>query len=670
MPKPSTAPRAFHLQRYFSVASGILMLVVALPLAWVYRDSEVREHTALAGVRNEMLAVTYANALWSEFGAFLLDPTLDAEQRRKHPRTLALDARIKELARGANVFKIEVYNPQGRSVYSSDLDEIGEDKRNNSGFQDAMRGRQVNELTPRGGLSETEGRIAQRDLVSSYIPVRAPGSKEVSAVFELYSDVTDTMNRISAVTWNLLASLIGVFLVLYLCLLSIVARADRVLKGQYHALKENEARLQAKTTELEREIEERREIERALRQSEEHAAAANRAKSDFLSSMSHELRTPMNAILGFTQLLRTEPGAALTATQERFVTQILKSGGHLLELIDQVLDLARIQAGKLALSLEAVRLASLLEEVLPMVEHLAKERNIGAPRVDVDDLHVQADHVRLKQLLLNLLSNAVKYNRQGGSITIRAGVAGHAVRLAVSDTGMGIPEARLPELFQPFSRLDAAGGIEGTGIGLAFCKYLVEAMGGSIGVESTVGVGSTFWITLPLVPAPTGQAAPFALAASAPTAPGTAPASAPAARTPPQRTVLYIEDNPANVNLMEALVQRLEGVRLVTAHNAEFGLAVAVRDQPALIIMDINLPGMNGYAALTRLQADPATSAIPVIALTANAMPHAVERGLAAGFRGYYTKPIQIDVLSQAIATALDETAEQGGSAGTATLPG
>lgn len=657
----NVAATAFRLQRYFSFASGILMLAVVLPLAYAYYYSEVNEHTVLAGVRNEILARTYANTLWPLYGEFLLRSDLDVDARKAHETTRALDLFIREMSRNASVTKIKVYNLNGIAVYSSVLREIGEDKSQNSGFIAAMQGRLVNELAHRGTMSATEGEIQNVDVVSTYIPIKLGDRGNVVAVFELYSNVTANVQRIEIITYQLLFGLIVVFLVLYLSLLKIVAHADKIIQRQYLALKENESRLQAKTQQLEQEIQERLQVEQALRHSEKLAAAGSQAKTDFLSGMSHELRTPMNAILGFAQLLETEPDTPLKENQQRFVKQIMKAGAHLLGLIDQALDLSRIEAGKLALSLEPVRLKSLLDDSLPMIQHLATQRQLASISVSVADAEVIADYGRLKQILLNLLSNAVKYNRVGGSISVAATTNGPMVRIAVTDTGQGIPQGRLQELFRPFNRLGVeSANVEGTGIGLALSKRLVEAMGGTIGVETEEGVGSTFWIALPVGSHGLSEANDHAEAPAASATRQTI-AEAPDARlTAPGRTILYVEDNPANVTLMEELIRRFKNLRLVTAHTAEIGLALAHQDLPNLIIMDINLPGIDGFEALRQLQADPLTARIPVMALTANAMPSAIERGLAAGFCSYHTKPIQIDALSRSISVALEE-ADHGG---------
>lgn len=637
--------KPFQLRRYFSLASGLIILALVLLLAFSYRYSEVLEHTGQAGQRNEVLARTYANVLWPEFGPHLLQDDLATETRRDAPETQRLHERIAQMSRGVPVIKVKVYKPDGTAVYSSVLREIGENKSDNSGFRRALDGELVNELTHRGRMSVSEGEIENVDVVSTYIPIRGPDNREPIAVFELYSNVTDTVNKIEGVTLRLFLALWAVFLVLYLALLAIVGHADRILQRQYTSLKDNENRMRAKASELQREILERQEIERALRRSEKLADTANRAKSEFLSAMSHELRTPMNAILGFAQLLDTEPGSPLSANQKKFVGQITKAGEHLLGLINQVLDLARIESGKMSLSIEPVLLNALLDECLPLVQKLESEQGIQPVLVDLQDLRVEADYFRLKQVMLNLLTNALKYNRPGGAVAVDARLLENGrVRIEVTDTGAGIPEDRLAELFQPFNRLGKeTPEVEGTGIGLALSKRLVESMNGTIGVRSTVGMGSTFWVELP---------ASGDLPANLPAKDAEVVTHAP--HSSKNRSVLYIEDNPANRMLMEEMFRRLPGVTLETANDGEQGIARAKANGYDLFILDINLPGIDGYEVLRRLRRDGIEPTAPVIAVSANAMPHDIERGKAAGFAEYHTKPLQFDSFLQAVSKLLE----------------
>jgi signal transduction histidine kinase/ActR/RegA family two-component response regulator len=374
-----------------------------------------------------------------------------------------------------------------------------------------------------------------------------------------------------------------------------------------------------------------RERTRELVAARDAAETANRAKSEFLSSMSHELRTPMNAILGFAQLLELD--ASLCGRPRAFVDEILRAGHHLLQLINEVLDLAQVESGRLTLSPEPLRLHELLQEVQALVQPLARQREVTLAPLAMVGLVVNADRLRLKQVLLNLLSNAVKYNRAGGQARIEAqALDGGAVRITVVDTGIGITEQERPQLFQPFSRLGNDSRVmEGTGIGLSISERLVRLMGGRIGVESTPGVGSAFWIEVP-----------SALLAEAPQARATKPAAAATPAPGSVARVLYVEDNPANLRLVEQIVERHAGVVLLSAPSGGLGLELARAHRPDLLLLDIHLPDIDGFKVLAELRADAATRHLPVVAVTAQAMPDEVRRVKAAGFDDYLAKPLDL----------------------------
>ncbi len=376
---------------------------------------------------------------------------------------------------------------------------------------------------------------------------------------------------------------------------------------------------------------EEQQLQQRLIEAKEAAERANQAKSDFLSSMSHELRTPMNAILGFGQLMEYDD--TLPDEHKDSVHEILKGGHHLLELINEVLDLAKIESGRIDLSLEPVELAGLAEDCRQMIQPMAAARQI-ALRLDVPaETAVRADRTRLKQVLLNLLSNAVKYNREGGDIHLGVQpAAGERMRIAVADTGAGIAPERMAELFQPFNRLDAEHSkIEGTGIGLTITRRLIELMGGEVGVDSQVGVGSTFWLELPSETTTT-------IGVAAEAANGASKAEANASR----HRVLYIDDNPVNLQLVAQILGLRRHIHLMTAHTPELGIELALAHRPELILLDINMPGMDGYEVLNIFRADTRLKFIPVVAVTANAMPRDIERGRAAGFAEYLTKPLDV----------------------------
>jgi PAS domain S-box-containing protein len=402
-----------------------------------------------------------------------------------------------------------------------------------------------------------------------------------------------------------------------------------------------------------RDITERRILDQALQETNVAlqgaklaAEKANLAKSDFLSNMSHELRSPLNAILGFAQLMESGTPPP-TLAQRQSIDQILQAGWYLLELINEILDLALIESGKLSLSPEPTSLADVLSDCRGMIAPLALKSGIGLtfPRF-ADAPFVKADRTRVKQVLINLLSNAIKYNRAGGSVEVICTMsASRRTRIAVHDTGNGLSPEKLAQLFQPFNRLgQESGSEEGTGIGLVVSKRLTELMGGEIGAESTVGKGSIFWIELHATQAPQ-------LAAVA-TEHGE-DARAHASSDAPY-TLLCVEDNPANLMLVEKLMERRPDIQLLVARDGIRGIEKARAARPDVILMDINLPGISGLIALGILAEDPETASIPVIALSANAMPVDIERGLAAGFFRYLTKPIKVTEFMDTLDSALE----------------
>jgi PAS domain S-box-containing protein len=417
---------------------------------------------------------------------------------------------------------------------------------------------------------------------------------------------------------------------------------DRTLQGVFAAARDITERKRLDQVLQEKNVE--------LESARSVAEKANLAKSEFLSSMSHELRSPLNAILGFAQLMDSDTPPA-TRAQKESIAQILQGGWHLLTLINEILDLAKVESGHLSMSREPVSLAEVTRECQAMIEPQAQQRGIHMtfPQFDIP-YFVQADRTRVKQVLINLLSNAIKYNQPGGAVVVDCTTSTpERTRIGVKDTGAGLHPEQLAQLFQPFNRLgQEAGGEEGTGIGLVMAKRLVELMGGVIGVESTVGVGSVFWFELISVARPHLSIEGGGAAALA------QPRVPCAARL---HTLLYVEDNAANLKLVEQIIARRPNIRLLTAVNGNGGIEVARASLPDVILMDINLPGISGIQALKILRADPATAHIPVLAISANAMPRDMKKGLDAGFFRYLTKPIVVDEFMDALGTALEFSA-------------
>jgi len=407
-----------------------------------------------------------------------------------------------------------------------------------------------------------------------------------------------------------------------------------------------------------RDVTERKRFEHALQVSNVElesakfiAEKANLAKSDFLSSMSHELRSPLNAILGFAQLMESSTPPP-TESQGARISQILKAGWHLLKLINEVLDLAVIESGQVSLSKESVSLSEIMVECQTMMGPEAQKRGIVMTFPTFENpVFVKADMTRLKQIVINLLSNAIKYNREEGTVVVEcAVVAPERIRISVRDTGLGLAPDMMAQLFQPFNRLGQEGNVAGTGIGLVVTKRLAELMDGTIGVESKRGEGSLFWCDLTATSAPQLKDKGEEIEVS------TRPKLPPGA---PLRTLLYVEDNPANMELVEQLIALCPDMRLLTAINGTLGIKLARSALPKVILMDINLNGISGIDALKILRADPTTAHIPVIALSANAMPRDVAKGMKAGFFRYLTKPIKVKDFMDTLNAAL-ELAENG----------
>lgn len=440
-----------------------------------------------------------------------------------------------------------------------------------------------------------------------------------------------------------------------------VARLGREFNAMLHTLSEREAELRQHRLQLESTVHNRT---RELAAAKEAAEAASRAKSEFLASVSHELRTPLNAILGTAQVCRHRHD--LPPEVLPMVGQVEDAGRHLLALVTDLIDLARIEAKRLDLTLAPVDPGALVTDTLVMMESMARDRDVSlSSRISGGHCTLVADRVRLRQVLVNLLSNGIKYNRPGGRVEVSCEVRSDHVRLTVEDTGRGIPPELVPRVFDAFERLgQEMGSIEGTGIGLAITHRLVTAMGGTVSVESVVGAGSRFHVDLPMAgperPAESGSTAPPGATAKASSVGPRPAAGRPLAAGGNPPLVLHVEDNVVNRLVMAQLLDLRGDVRLLEAESAELALTMALAEPPDLVLMDINLPGMDGYTALRALRADPRTAGIPVIAVSANAMVGDREAALDAGFMGYVLKPVDVGELNVQIDAALRRGTDAG----------
>jgi len=625
----------FRLQRYFSIASAVAIILVTVALAFLYRQNAVENLARIIESQNVKLAQSFANVIWPEYEKYVKASShASGDELRARPETLEIHQALKTLTTGLPVLKVKMYSLGGNTIYSSDFTQIGDRKNNNAGFEATIRrGGPSTKSSFRESFLSFRGEVRERHLIESYLPIRGANG-EVEGVFELYADVTPLIAEIGDKTMTVVLYLLLGLGLLYGVLFLIVYRADRIMQLQYF--------------DLEHEIAERKSTEEKYKIASEAAEQANNAKSDFLAAMSHEVRTPMAGIIGLSDLLlNTE----MSDEQAEWTAGIKLSGQNLMTILNEILDQSKLDAGMLELNPGNFALASLVEDTiqifLPKVEEkgLSLEVDFGP---DLPD-NIYADRLRIGQVLTNLLSNALKFTDYGG-ITVSIGRqpsddGSVMLRIAVKDSGIGLSRDQQGRLFSAFVQADSSTSrtYGGTGLGLSISKQLAEIMGGAIGVESHRSNGSVFWFTVRCQ-----------VAAGKVEMPGNA---APTGRWTAARSlkILVAEDNAVIQQLISAIFGQLDH-EVILADDGRQATEIFARMDFDIVIMDVRMPEMDGLEATTIIRAmAEEKSKIPIIALTADIAAGNIRSYLEAGMDDVCAKPVNLHVLLKTINSQLGE---------------